>query len=270
MALYHQSGYDKPLDFINQGTKEFSLVASFKFTVVRYLLTLNVTILYSDSDIILFQNPYPYLHSIKTDSTIFQQDNTICTGFFFIKPTPLSISLLDHFLRRTDQIKNDDQEGMIQAYKAFNLTPVLLPNTLFMNGAIFFRHHQYSWDEVSPSIIMMHNNYIRGHECKRLRMLEMGLVRKREKDSESNLYLTAESMIYDRIAVRSQLQLLVSLSNQLNRILIIPPLKCSRGKGFCTICNQEGPNCFWDILQQLKNGYRESVRMDRMIHCSHS
>jgi len=166
--------------------------------------------------------------------------------------------------------KNGDQYGMIESYKTFNLTPVLLPNSLFMNGDLFFYSHQYSWDEVSPSLIMIHNNYIRGYECKRLRMLEMGLMKRREKDNESNLYLTAESLSFDKRAIRSQLELLVSLSNQLNRILIIPPIKCRKGKGFCTICNQEGPNCYWDVLQQLKNGYRESVRMDRIIHCSHS
>ena len=270
MALYHQFGYDKPLDFVVQGSKEFSLVASFKFTVVRYLLTLNVTVLYSDSDIILFQNPFHYLHSINTDSIIFQQDGSICTGFFFIKPTPLSIDLLDHSLQVINMTKKGDQRGMIEAYKASNLTPVLLSNSSFLNGNVFFHSHQYSWDEISPSLIMMHNNYIRGYECKRLRMLEMGFMRRREKDNESNLYLTAESLPFDKRAIRSQLQLLVSLSNQLNRILIIPPIKCTKGRGFCTICNQEGPNCYWDVLQQLKNGYRESVGMDEMIHCSHS
>lgn len=270
MALYNQFGYDKPLDFISQGSKQFSVVSSFKFTVVRYLLTLNVTVLYSDSDIILFQNPFHYLHSINTTSIIFQQDRSICTGFFFIKPTPLSIDLLDHSLQVVNMTKNGDQYGMIESYKTFNLTPVLLPNSLFMNGDLFFYSHQYSWDEVSPSLIMIHNNYIRGYECKRLRMLEMGLMKRREKDNESNLYLTAESLSFDKRAIRSQLELLVSLSNQLNRILIIPPIKCRKGKGFCTICNQEGPYCYWDVLQQLKNGYRESVRMDRIIHCSHS
>ena len=173
-------------------------------------------------------------------------------------------------LRRARMASGLDQYGMIESYKTFNLTPVLLPNSLFMNGDLFFYSHQYSWDEVSPSLIMIHNNYIRGYECKRLRMLEMGLMKRREKDNESNLYLTAESLSFDKRAIRSQLELLISLSNQLNRILIIPPIKCRKGKGFCTICNQEGPYCYWDVLQQLKNGYRESVRMDRIIHCSHS
>ena len=56
-------------------------------------------------------------------------------------------------------------------------------------------------------------------------MLEMRLMKRKEKDSESNLYLTAESLSFDKRAIRSQVELLVSLSNQLNRILIIPPIK---------------------------------------------
>ena len=67
-------------------------------------------------------------------------------------------------LRRARMASGLDQYGMIESYKTFNLTPVLLPNSLFMNGDLFFYSHQYSWDEVSPSLIMIHNNYIRGYE----------------------------------------------------------------------------------------------------------
>ena len=97
---------------------------------------------------------------MNTDSIVFQKDGTICTGFFYIKPTQLSINLLDYSLQVINKTKYDDQYGMIEAYKAFNLIPILLPSDLFSNGKIFFASHQYSWDEVSPSLIMMHNNFI--------------------------------------------------------------------------------------------------------------
>ena len=269
MALFDQYGSDKPIGFLTQGSKEFSTVSSFKFTVVRYLMSLNVTVLYSDSDIILLHNPFPYLHSMNTDSIVFQKDITICTGFFYMKPTQLSINLLDYSLQVINKTKSGDQKGMIQAYRAFNLTPVLLPPSLFSSGEVFFASHQYSWDEVSPSLIMMHNNYIRGYDCKRLRMIEMGIVKRREEDKESNRYLTAESMPFNKTVIRSQLSLLVSLANQMNRTLIIPPIKCNKGRGFCTICNHEEARCFSDLLKQLIYGYRESVRIDEIIHSSH-
>ena len=269
MAFFDQYGYDKPIGFLTQGSEEFSTVSSFKFTVVRYLMSLNVTVLYSDSDIHLFHNPFPYLHSMKTDSIVFQKDGTICTGFFYMKPTLLSINLLDYSLQVINKTKSGDQKGMIQAYKAFHLKPILLPPSLFSSGEVFFASHQYSWDEVSPSLIMIHSNYIRGYDCKRLRMIEMGIVKRREEDKESNRYLTAESMPFNKTVIRSQLSLLVSLANQMNRTLIIPPIKCNKGRGFCTICNQEEARCFSDLLKQLIYGYRESVRIDEIIHSSH-
>ena len=269
MALFDQYGSDKPIGFLTQGSKEFSTVSSFKFTVVRYLMSLNVTVLYSDSDIILFHNPFPYLHSMNTDSIVFQKDKTICTGFFYVKPTLLSINLLDYSLQVINKTKSGDQKGMIEAYKAFHLKPILLPPSLFSSGEVFFASHQYSWDKVSPSLIMMHNNYIRGYDCKRLRMLEMEYVKRKEKDKESDLYLTAESLPFNKTVIRSQLSLLVSLANQMNRTLIIPPIKCNKGRGFCTICNHELVSCYSDLLQQLIYGYRESVRIDEIIHSSH-
>ena len=269
MALLDHYGYDKPKEFVNQGSKEFSAVSSFKFTVVRYLMSLNVTVLYSDSDIHLFHNPFPYLHSMNTDSIVFQKDITLCSGFFYVKPTLLSINLLDYSLQVINKTKRGDQYGMLEAYKAFNLKPTLLPPSLFSSGEVFFASHQYSWDEVSPSLIMMHNNYIRGYDCKRLRMLEMEYVKRKEKDKESDLYLTAESLPFNKTMIRSQLSLLVSLANQMNRILIIPPIKCNKGRGFCTICNHELVSCYSDLLQQLIYGYRESVRIDEIIHFSH-
>ena len=232
-------------------------------------MSLNVTVLYSDSDIHLFHNPFPYLHSMNTDSIVFQKDITLCSGFFYVKPTLLSINLLDYSLQVINKTKRGDQYGMLEAYKAFNLKPTLLPPSLFSSGEVFFASHQYSWDEVSPSLIMMHNNYILGYVCKRLRMLEMGYVKRKKKDKESDLYLTAESLPLDRKAIRSQLSLLVSLANQMNRILIIPPIKCNKGRGFCTICNHELVSCYSDLLQQLIYGYRESVRIDEIIHFSH-
>ena len=269
MALLDHYGYDKPKEFVNQGSKEFSAVSSFKFTVVRYLMSLNVTVLYSDSDIHLFHNPFPYLHSMNTASIVFQKDGTICTGFFYMKPTQLSINLLDYSLQVINKTKSGDQKGMIEAYKAFHLKPILLPPSLFSSGEVFFASHQYSWDKVSPSLIMMHNNYILGYVCKRLRMLEMGIVKRREEDKESNRYLTAESLPLNETMIRSQLSLLVSLANQMNRTLIIPPIKCNKGRGFCTICNHELVSCYSDLLQQLIYGYRESVRIDEIIHFSH-
>ena len=270
VALFSQQQNQKPLDFINQGSSSFYLISLFKFSVIRYLLNNHLNVLYSDSDIILFKNPIPYLQSLKTQSIVFQQDTTLCTGFFFAKSNPFSISLFDQALNVINITRGCDQHSMMKVYHKHNLKPYLLPNQQFCSGLVFFSSHQYSWDEVSPSIFMMHNNYVRGSICKELRMLELGYRRRKEKDSEDHLYLTAESLPFNETDIRIQLTLLVQIANQLDRTLIIPPIPCSIGKGYCTLCNRELDGCFASILQSINHGFRESVLISGFLSHRHS
>ena len=158
----------------------------------------------------------------------------------------------------------------MKVYHKHNLKPYLLPNQQFCSGLVFFSSHQYSWDEVSPSIFMMHNNYVRGSICKELRMLELGYRRRKEKDSEDHLYLTAESLPFNETDIRIQLTLLAQIANQLDRTLIIPPIPCSIGKGYCTLCNRELDGCFASILQSINHGFRESVLISGFLSHRHS
>ena len=197
---------------------------------------------------------------MNTDSIVFQKDGSICTGFFYAQSTPLSIKLFDHALQVINKTQKGDQASMIQTYKDLNLTSVLLPSDVFCSGEVFFSNNQYPWDPISPSIIMIHNNYIRGQLCKQLRMIELGYIKREVKDEESSRYLTAESLPSEPKSLRDQLALLASLANRLNRTVILPPIPCSIGKGYCTICNHERVGCYADILERMKYGFRESVR----------
>ena len=268
--MFSQQQNQKPLDFINQGSSSFYLVSLFKFSVIRYLLFNHINVLYSDSDIILFKNPIPYLQSLNTQSIVFQQDTTLCTGFFFAKSNPFSISLFDQALQVINITRGGDQHSMMKVYRKRHLKPYLLPNQQFCSGLVFFSSHQYSWDEVSPSIFMMHNNYVRGSICKELRMLELGYRRRKEKDSEDHLYLTAESLPFSETKLRNHLTRLAHIANQLDRTLIIPPIPCSIGNGYCTLCNREKYGCFASILQSINHGYRESVFIFGFLSHRHS
>lgn len=259
VALFTQQQNEKPLDFINQGSSSFYLISLFKFSVIRYLLNNSLNVLYSDSDIILFKNPIPYLQSFKTESIVFQQDTTLCTGFFYAKSNPLSISLFNQALTVINITRGGDQHSMMKVYHQRHLKPILLPSDHFCSGLVFFSSHQYYWDEVSPSIFMMHNNYVRGSICKQLRMFELGYRRRKEKDPEDQLYLTAESLPFEETPLRNHLTLLAQIANRLDRTLIIPPIPCSIGKGYCTLCNRELDGCFASILQSINRGFRESV-----------
>ena len=77
--------------------------------------------------------------------------------------------------------------------------------------------------------------------------------------SDLQLYLTAESLPFEETPLRNHLTLLAQIANRLDRTLIIPPIPCSIGKGYCTLCNRELDGCFASILQSINRGLRESV-----------
>lgn len=218
---------------------------------------MGINALYTDSDIILYKDPFPYISQLNFQYMVFQKDISLCTGFFFIRACETSSKLLNYAV---DYIKNNlkgDQKSMIEAYRHYRLTPDLLPEGLFSSGKVFFQKYQYSWDLNSSDIYIMHNNYVLGRVCKRLRMLELGYLNS-TKDSEFTKYITANSMSSNITILEDQLSTLIDIANQLKRVLILPPIPCDIGTGYCTISNRKRNRCFSGLLSNLTYGYRES------------
>ena len=253
------------MDFIKQSSNTFYQVSTFKFMALQSILQMGVSVLYSDSDIILYHNPIPIIQQFSFDSMAFQKDTTVCTGFFYARPTPLSFDLLNRSLENIATKHVGDQTSMRYAFRTMNMDATILPVSQFQSGEVFFASHQYWWDPIDPSIVMMHNNYILGSVCKQYRMLEMNYTSHRTKDPEDTRYLTAESLPFDAIPLQKELTLLASIANRLNRVLIVPPIPCSIGKGFCTIANRYKFGCFAEVIEGVKAGYRESVEMERFV-----
>ena len=259
VAFYDTHADPISTSFVKQSSSTFYQVSSFKFSVIRSILRLGVDVLYSDSDIIIYHNPIPIIQSTPFDSSIFQRDKGICTGFFYMKPTTRSLSLIERALYYIQEEHKTDQGSLIRAFRDTRRNPPILPVSQFQSGSVFFKRHQYWWDPIDPSVVMMHNNYILGSTCKQYRMLEMNYTSHRAKDPENTRYLTAESLPFNSAPLRRELKLLASIANRLNRVLIIPPIPCSIGKGYCTIANREHFGCFADLIEGVKAGYRESV-----------
>ena len=251
--------------FVKQSSASFYQVSSFKFSVILSILRLGVNVLYSDSDIIIYHNPIPIIQSTPFNYSIFQRDKGICTGFFYMKPTPFSLALIKRALFYIQEKHKTDQGSLIRAFQDMRRNPPNLPVSQFQSGSVFVRRPQYWWDPIDPSVVMMHNNYILGSTCKQYRMLEMNYTSHRPRDSESTRYLTAESLPFKAHSLRQELKLLTSIANRLDRVLIIPPIPCSIGKGYCTIANREQFGCFADVIEGVKAGYRESVGMGGFV-----
>lgn len=244
------------MEFVIQGSEAFTKVSSFKLQVLRYITAMGINALYTDSDVILYKNPFSYISRFEFQYMVFQRDRSICTGFFFIRACKMSLKLLDYAVECIKQNKTGDQKSMVDSYRYYNITPDLLPESLFSSGKIFFQKYQYSWDLNSSDLYMMHNNYVRGRECKKLRMLELGYLNS-TKDSEFTKYITANFLSDNTTILEEQLSALVNIANRLERVLILPPIPCDLGKGYCTITNIRC-NQWMYLLSKLKYGYRES------------
>lgn len=246
--------------FHEENSDSFRNVASYKFIVIMTILKMNVNVLYTDSDIIIFKNPLPYLLSLNTDFA-FQQDDVACTGFFFSRPTMKVMKALKWSVKFINEGKGPDQIALNCYFMDHPVERFLLDRSLFCSGDVFFSRHQYYWDPISPDIYMMHNNYIRGRLNKQYRFLEMGFMEviRNEDTLPEARYITVESFPYNENQISMQLRILVAIANALNRTVVVPPIPCNIGKGYCLICGFSQYRCFDYILKAAVLGYRESV-----------
>ena len=266
MAFFENPSGPLSTDYYRVSSPLFYHISEFKLLVIRSILQLGIDVLYSDSDVVVYQNPVPVIQAIPFESMVFQKDVTISTGFFYALSSQSSICFLNRSLELIQNKHMTDQNAFLQLFGETHTQPSILPVSQFQSGEVFFASHQYLWDKVSPSIVMMHNNFILGSVCKDYRMLEMNYTRQRTKDPEDTRYLTAESLPFDTLSLRKELKRLIAIANRLKRVLIVPPVSCSIGKGFCTIANREFLSCFADVLGEATEGFRESVGVGAMIH----
>ena len=182
MAFFENPSGPLSTDYYKVSSPLFYHISEFKLLVIRSILQLGIDVLYSDSDVVVYQNPVPVIQAIPFESMVFQKDVTISTGFFYALSSQSSIRFLNRSLELIQNKHMTDQNAFLQLFGETHTQPSILPVSQFQSGEVFFASHQYLWDKVSPSIVMMHNNFILGSVCKDYRMLEMNYTRQRTKD----------------------------------------------------------------------------------------
>ena len=100
-----------------------------------------------DSDVILLKDPFPYLYSITGYDLIAQKDETICTGFMYLRSSNQSIALMSTAYRIVQQPGMDDRAALIKAINDSSVPYYLLPTGFFPSGGDFFEKYQYYWDK---------------------------------------------------------------------------------------------------------------------------
>ena len=161
------------------GSSAFQNKMQWKMIMLLQAVNKNVRVLYFDSDIILFRNPFPVLNSYTGYDILAQRDSEMCAGYMYLFPTPQTKQLLANTIELRPKLDNSDDQ------KAFNIAVknntsiriLLLPDSQFSSGAVFFRNHSYFWDSVGDNQIMMHNNYVVGVINKEYRLKELQMYK---------------------------------------------------------------------------------------------
>ena len=181
----------------NYGSNAFQNKVHWKLIMLLQAINQNVRVLYLDSDVILFRDPFPVLNSYTGYDILAQKDDAICTGFMYLFPTRLTKVILTKTIEIRPKMKNaDDQKAFNKVAHEVNGTKVLyLPDSQFSSGAVFFKEHSYYWDTINDTQIMMHDNYIVGITNKIYRLKEMKMYTLDVNGEYSNplaRYLTIE------------------------------------------------------------------------------
>ena len=129
-----------------QGSSTFKQKLKWKLIILEYAVRHGYQTFYMDSDIVLFKDPFPYFDTLPEYDFLAQRDTKACSGFMFIRPTASGKKLMKVASYLGSLPLADDQVAMNQALDLVQARSLLLPESLFPSGYIFFNHYQYSWD----------------------------------------------------------------------------------------------------------------------------
>ena len=179
------------------GSPAFRNKVHWKLIMLIQAINQNVRVLYLDSDIIIFKDPFPVLNSYTGYDFLAQRDDTVCSGFMYLFPTRMTKQMLIKALEIRPKLEKAGDQKAINTVVENNTSIRLLylPTDQFSSGARFFRKHSYYWDSINDTQIMMHDNYVVGMKNKLFRLKEMKMYKLDINGEYSNpdaQYLTIE------------------------------------------------------------------------------
>lgn len=141
------------------GSERFNKIVNIKVMLIQQLLHAGKQVLYCDSDIVILHNPMPDL--LKHDTqVVIQADQTdpliLCTGFVFVKPTPLTIQVFDW--TRIPPLCTSEQPVVNYLIKDLEVPYTPLDTRVFPSGKVWYA----SADKLNPSIV--HYNWLSNDE----------------------------------------------------------------------------------------------------------
>lgn len=172
------------------GKKKWGDIMKVKLEAIKIILQDNYFVLYVDTDIVFFRDPFVHIFNLPPKDIYFQSDNgrevdafravigktNLCAGFMFIIPNKKCIELMDRSLNNIEKsnCKLYDQDAINDILKNKNKQIVnygILSPSLFPNGKRYFEMRE----QCAKNPFIVHNNYIVGLDAKVNRFKKYGL-----------------------------------------------------------------------------------------------
>jgi hypothetical protein len=159
--------------FCPWNTKGYDQICYLKMELVYRILSFNKNVLLVDGDIVFLQNPMrdilqwrdePGEVWIQNDAQNDRDTNNLCTGYLYIRSSPLMIELYDcispqgHNNYQKCAFDNNDQT-YFNKYVKPHCKVNALPLEQYPNGKMFYDYLK----SVRPEIVMIHFNWVKGH-----------------------------------------------------------------------------------------------------------
>jgi hypothetical protein len=163
-------------EFSEFGTEGFIKCCYLKLFLINKFINLGYNIFYSDGDIFYKKNPIDELNTyreingdmwIQNDTIYDNNFNNVCAGFLYIRANSktklyFDIDIPEFSYRYNECIKYNNDQTYINNFIIPHLNVHLFPLNKFPNGNYFYNFNR----NIKDSIIMVHFNWIVGHEKK--------------------------------------------------------------------------------------------------------
>ena len=262
----------------NYASAAFARKTHYKTKIVLEALKLGLTVLISDVDIVLFQNPFPFMPCRECDLQITSDKRIGNSGFYLVRPTPGGIELHQKAWDNAKAKPNiSNQKQLNKVAKKLQSEKKLKSCTLslkqFPCGQTYFeeQHRMFAGDNPCKECVMVHDNWIVGGKAKIYRLKEhlLWYVDTDGYYSDKNRqYIAYENALdfggktaeYEAEALKSAL----SIGHLLNRTVILPAFHC-KGCQF-EVCKSPSKRCAFNANYHVANfdkafqdAYREHV-----------
>ena len=246
----------------NFGSAGYIAKTNLKTLLVLQALQLGLTVLVSDLDVVLLQNPFSYFTCMECDLHVTRDRVQLNTGFVYVQPTNNSIYLYEtawklylHYHKSHDQsyfnmavrqLKNEDR----------NLQMHELPQTQFQCGVYYFQNAGREFaGKPCPKCVMVHNNYMGSINAKMYRFKENLMWTDNTNQYYSNpgarfmvygnpFYFQDKTWSEELAALKAAMKIAMAAQ----RILILPKFHCCNCERLT--CDLERHRC--SLLSVLK------------------